>query len=297
MATVVIDPGHFDAYNPGVCPNYYEGNTMLRLAEFLGAALTQRGAKVLYTRTTNAENPSLADRGAMAAGTDLFISLHSDASDDPQVRGVTVFRSVQRPNSTAFGNDIGKAVANVMGNEFRGTLARPSETTPGVDYLGVLRAAAATNVPYAFLVEHGFHTNMQDCMFLSSDEGLRKIAEAEADVIAKYLGLTGTAKCRFVYTVQPGDSLFIIGQKFSIPWQSIASANGLTSPYTLKVGQRLTLPPMDCRFYYTTQPSDSLYSIGQRFGVRWQDIAAINGITAPYIIMPGRRLLIPLTLA
>jgi len=68
MPTVVLDPGHTGNYNPGVCPGYYEGNQMLKLAQFLGNDLRAMGVNVLYTRTTNAQNPSLEERGRLAAG-------------------------------------------------------------------------------------------------------------------------------------------------------------------------------------------------------------------------------------
>jgi N-acetylmuramoyl-L-alanine amidase len=243
MATVVIDPGHYGLYNPGVCPGYFEGNTMLRLAQHLGTALTAMGANVRYTRTTNEQNPSLAERGAMAAGSDLFISLHSDATDDPSVRGVTSFYSVRRPNSEPFAVAIGEAAAGAMGNQFRGAIARPSETTPGLDYLGVLRAAVATGVPNAFLIEHGFHTNPEDCAVLSDDNALKRIADAEARVIAEYLGLSLPGNiCTFYYVVQPGEYLYLIGKKFGVPWQNIAAINNLRAPYTLMPNQRILIP-------------------------------------------------------
>jgi LysM repeat protein len=43
------------------------------------------------------------------------------------------------------------------------------------------------------------------------------------------------------YTVAWGDTLFSIGRRFGTPWQTIASANGLTYSY-IYAGQRLTIP-------------------------------------------------------
>ncbi len=39
---------------------------------------------------------------------------------------------------------------------------------------------------------------------------------------------------------------------------------------------------------YTVQRGDTLYSIAFRFGWDWKDLAARNGIRAPYTIMPGQ---------
>jgi spore germination protein len=59
----------------------------------------------------------------------------------------------------------------------------------------------------------------------------------------------------FIYTVKTGDTLFTIGQRFNISYQSILNVNGLTSP-NLVPGQSLLIP----QSYYTVQSGDSLYS-------------------------------------
>lgn len=245
MVTIVIDPGHYGAYNKGVCPGYYEGYAMLKLSKYLAEELRKRGANVLLTRTTDSENPSLEERGMMGAGADLFISMHSDASENSSVRGVTSYYSIQQPDSRPFADNIGMAAANAMGNQFRGSLTLTYPGNPALDYFGVLRAAVRAGAKNAFLIEHGYHTNPEDCAILNSDAGLRRIAQAEADVIAFYFALTGGAipsTCRFYYSVQPGESLYLIGQKFGVSWQAIASTNGIVAPYQLMVGQRLTIP-------------------------------------------------------
>lgn len=242
MATIVIDPGHYDEYNKGVCTGYYEGKAMLVLAQYLSEALIKKGANVIYTRSSNDENPTLEQRGAMAKDADLFISLHSDASDNPAVRGVTSYYSVKRPQSEPFASDIGKAVANAMGNEFKGSIARPSQTTPNTDYLGVLRAAVATGVPNAFLIENGYHTNMEDCLTLSNSSSMWTIANAMANVIAKHLNFCSSEGCNIRYTVNSGEYLYSISHKFGISWQDIAKANNIGYPYTVYPGQQLIIP-------------------------------------------------------
>ena len=44
------------------------------------------------------------------------------------------------------------------------------------------------------------------------------------------------------YTVQKGDTLFNISQKFSIDWTTLATLNNLKSPFTLKPGQIINIP-------------------------------------------------------
>ncbi len=93
------------------------------------------------------------------------------------------------------------------------------------------------------------------------------------------------------YVVQPGDTLYAIGNRYGVSWQSIAQANGISYPYTIYVGEQLTIPGQSQT--YVVQPGDSLYAIGLRYGVSWSSIAQANGISYPYVIYPGETLVIP----
>lgn len=44
------------------------------------------------------------------------------------------------------------------------------------------------------------------------------------------------------YTVQKGDTLFNISQKFNIDWTTLATLNNLKSPFFLKPGQVINIP-------------------------------------------------------
>ena len=69
----------------------------------------------------------------------------------------------------------------------------------GADWYGVIRGAVseaasqeqAKNglVRYDYIVEHGFHDNPKECLFLSKQENLKAIAEAKAAAIAEYFGI------------------------------------------------------------------------------------------------------------
>lgn len=47
------------------------------------------------------------------------------------------------------------------------------------------------------------------------------------------------------YIVQPGDRLASIARQFNISWTTIASANNITNPNTIYVGQQLVIPSAD----------------------------------------------------
>lgn len=194
---VTIDPGHATIngrpYNEGAIPGYFESDMTLKLGKMLDAELRAYGIETFMTRTTATQNPALKARAMVAVNNkcNLFISLHSNApgGDRPDISGVVVFNSVQRPSSMPFARKIAEAVAGAMGNKVHSIYPEESKTRPGRDYYTVIDEAAAGGVPDVYIVEHGFHTNPGDCAKLMDDGVLRRIAQAEARVIAEHYGL------------------------------------------------------------------------------------------------------------
>lgn len=102
-------------------------------------------------------------------------------------------------------------------------------------------------------------------------------------------------QCVF-HTVQRGEWVHQIARRYGVSAQSIINANHLRPPYTIHPGQVLCIPrgtpPPQCRTY-TVQRGDTLSSIAVRFGTTWQQLAALNNISAPYVIRPGQVLRVP----
>lgn len=207
---VTIDPGHNGVSN--VSPTnkkYIEGVQMFKLAGYLAAALKEYGIESEITRKSVQEDPSLAERGKLAGknGSNLFLSLHSnapgankDGSYDTSISGTYVYYSLTDSKNKNLADSLGKAIASTMNHTFRGSLTREySESHKDWDYYGVIRNAAQSGCKAAFLIEHGFHTNLKDSNFLLSESNLKKLAQAEAKVIADYFGAS-----KKLYRVQIG---------------------------------------------------------------------------------------------
>ena len=115
--------------------------------------------------------------------------------------------------------------------------------------------------------------------------------------VKKATVVTTTTKVeQATYTVVKGDSLYKIGNKYGIAWKKIADANGIKAPYTIRVGQKLTIPGVavaTTKITHTVAKGDSLYKIGKKYGVSWTKVANANGIKAPWIIRVGQKLTIP----
>ncbi len=93
------------------------------------------------------------------------------------------------------------------------------------------------------------------------------------------------------YTVQKGDSLYSISQRFGLSVLDLMSYNNLTST-TLQIGQVLKLTPSDSDdgdfdietkpIYenYTVKRGDSLYSIAKKYGTTVSQIKNDNNLTS-----------------
>ena len=102
-------------------------------------------------------------------------------------------------------------------------------------------------------------------------------------------------KALYIYTVERGDTLFLIAQRFRTTVDLIVAANRLPDPNRLLVGEKLLIPvpgPIRVR----VQPGDSLWAISQRFDVSVEVLAAANNIQPPYTIFPNQVLMVPIVL-
>ena len=84
---ICINPGHGGS-DPGACGDLRESDMNLTVAIRLGQLLVERGATVIYTRTTD-DHVYLSDRPVIAnnAGADIFVSIHHNGSGDPDASG------------------------------------------------------------------------------------------------------------------------------------------------------------------------------------------------------------------
>ncbi len=187
MRKITLDAGHFGNYNPSPCVSgYYESHMTWKLHLMLKEELEKRGFIVELTRDKQEVDLEVTRRGKKAKGSDMFISLHSNAAADPNVKRVVVYRAYDDlGGASVLALALGKAVADVMGVGAYQDATRTLETGVG-EYYGVLRGARSVGCPLFFIIEHSFHTNEYATRFLLSDENLRKIAEAE--VIYTYYG-------------------------------------------------------------------------------------------------------------
>ena len=199
---VCLDAGHYGNYNRSpVNGAYFEAVQMWKLTELVASELTARGISVRKTRTNQKSDLSLISRGKKAKGCALLASFHSNAASKESVDyplGI-VFRDNARTDLDERSEEIGLALAKVV-QDVMGTAQTARTTTKasssdrdgnGIkddEYYGVLEGARQVGVP-AVILEHSFHTNKRATEWLLSDANLAKLAKAEAECIAAWLGV------------------------------------------------------------------------------------------------------------
>jgi LysM repeat protein len=106
------------------------------------------------------------------------------------------------------------------------------------------------------------------------------------------------------YTVQPGDTVSSIAQRYGLATAGVLALNGLSWSSSIFPGQvlRLTTAPVKATGLptpttangrYTIVKGDTLSALAARFGVTTQSIIDSNGLTWSSIVYPGQTIVIP----
>lgn len=124
-----------------------------------------------------------------------------------------------------------------------------------------------------------------------------------ASIAALMIGLGAATAQEASYTVQRGDNLTRIAQRYNVTVQAIITRNNLTNPSRVLPGQVLIIPtgalqPLQptapgTGTVYTVQRGDTLNIIGARYGLTWRQIGAFNNLATPNTIFAGQVLQIP----
>lgn len=107
------------------------------------------------------------------------------------------------------------------------------------------------------------------------------------------------------YTIRAGDTLLAIGLRYGMPWEDLASANGLNETSLLQIGQVLRIPgsgegaeavapvPDVPTQPYIVQAGDTLFTIAAKRGMSWQELAALNQLGERSILQIDQEIKVP----
>jgi N-acetylmuramoyl-L-alanine amidase len=230
---IMLDAGHYEYYNHSpVLSAYYEGNVMWTFHGYLKKELElYPGIIVKTTRPDNTKAIGSAlgpwDRGAMGAGYDLVLSLHSNACSTASVDHVVGIYT-QDPGLIAVSKGLGAKLTSVV-DQVMGTSQTPkiySKTqSDGRDWYGINRGAASVGTP-SLILEHSFHTNLRSTQWLMQDANLKLMAASEAKAIAEYYGVSKDGTMTAPKTPSGFDAYGISYTKNKIRWEMSQGASG-----------------------------------------------------------------------
>ena len=285
---VIIDAGHGGEDPGAVSGNLKEKDLNLTASLYMYDRLKDLGIDAKLTRDSDVYLPrekrirkvkELYNNKPNV----LLISNHINAGGGEGAEIVYALRSNPELANLALEN-IGKA-----GQITRGIYQRVLPENPSKDYYYILRESG--NVE-PMLVEYGFIDNKKDSEKLTNN--LTDYVEGVVKAIAEYVNVPYTPPVNNIdtnnYTVQRGDTLYSIANKYNLTVDSLKKINNLTSN-EIFIGQVLNIKPIQSNTYIV-QRGDTLYSIAANYNVSVEDLKEVNNLTTNVLFI-GQELLIP----
>jgi N-acetylmuramoyl-L-alanine amidase len=184
--TIVVDAGHGGHDGGAQAPDRsaQEKNMTLAIALRLANELTQEGATVILTRSTDVfiplkERPAIANRSTA----DFFVSIHINSSKSGRSLGGMTFYHMQDPISQLLGECIQSEISKVSKLQNLGVWSDSRLYDTG---LAVLRYA---EMP-AVLIEMGFINQTSDRLRMLQPEFRDSVSKAIVSGLKSYLGDT-----------------------------------------------------------------------------------------------------------
>jgi len=98
-----------------------------------------------------------------------------------------------------------------------------------------------------------------------------------------------------IYTIQNGDTIESIANKYNITPYILYQLNGVNPDFVLTPGNNIIVPKVTSAYfdYYTIKKGDNLYKIANKYGVDYQILALINGLEVNDYIYPNQVIAVP----
>ncbi|MDK2821577.1 MAG: hypothetical protein PWP31_1542 [Clostridia bacterium] len=100
-----------------------------------------------------------------------------------------------------------------------------------------------------------------------------------------------------LYTIQPGDTLYALSQRFGVSLDRLLAANPGIEPENLKVGQGICIPAQFAKgcpgFTYRIKPGDTFYQLAHRYGTSIKELIEFNPGVNPNNLQIGQAICIP----
>lgn len=286
---IIVDAGH-GGNDPGaVNGNIKEKDLTLQAAKYIDRRLKELGINSVLTRDDDEYLPREDRIRRINSLTNnqpaILISNHINAGGG---EGAEIVYALRNDSTLA---DITLQNIGEVGQLKRKVYQRRLPENPNLDYYYILRESGQNTEP--ILIEYGFIDNIKDQNKLLNY--LDDYAEAVVKSVAEYTNTPylepNTSE---QYTVQRGDTLYSISQKFNIPVNKLKELNNLNTntilPGQILIIKEIETPPQPTT--YKVQKGDTLYSISQKFNTTVDEIKRLNNITSNNIYI-NQELYIP----
>ena len=194
---IVVDAGH-GGHDPGAegVGGVQEKTVVLQIAHRLAAKLPARlPVESLLTRSDDSFVPLAERLPQPARAPTLFLSLHANACEQPEPRGIEIFFG--GPHGSRAAVDA-KHLARLITTELRARLLR----VRGRPRHGPFRVLAASDAP-SVLVEVGYLTDRQDAACLQDAKYQELFTDALVEAVATFLQNAGDSTMRAGETLVP----------------------------------------------------------------------------------------------
>lgn len=185
---IMLDPGHGGYGSPGTNSDMkiYEKDVVFAVAEKTAAILREHGATVIMTRTGD-EALFLPERVEMIRNTrpDVFVSIHSDGSDNKSLYGTHTF--YYKSYSMPLADSIHKQLVNAYRTYYYNNPESKEYENVDMDIKFFPYMVTRVEECPSVLVECGYLTNANDARFLTDSNGQSVLATAIAQGIVDYL--------------------------------------------------------------------------------------------------------------
>jgi N-acetylmuramoyl-L-alanine amidase len=189
---IKVDPGHAGKYNRGAVSGYWEPIQVWKLSNYLTPYLKKiPGIKATMTKSNLYSDPLVYNRGKMAKGNDLFLSIHSNSSSSSSTDYPLTIVSYSKRHLYTIAQPLGVALSKAVRTTMKTRQAHQvwvKKQSDGRDWYGVIRGSSDVGVP-GIIIEHSFHSNPTRAAWLMKNANLKKMAAKETTVISSYYGL------------------------------------------------------------------------------------------------------------
>lgn len=285
---IIIDSGHGGSDAGASGNGIIEKDLTLKISQYMKKRFDELGIENSMTRTTD-ETLDPSDRvkkvlSFYGNGKDVIVlSNHINAGGGDGFEIVYGLR-----NNDTLAKKIAQEIENT-GQNVRKYYQRRLPSNSSKDYYYIIRETPDTE---ALLVEYGFLDSTGDDVSQLKNN-YEDLAEAVVKAVASYIGVPYTSPTDEYYTVQKGDSLWSIANKFNTTVANLKSLNNL-STNLLQIGQKLKISATSLNptnEYYTVKKGDTLYSIASKNNLTVQELKDLNNLTSNNLAI-GQSLLI-----